>query len=143
MPMFQYRKRYGPVATTLDPDKEGMDVFQYRKRYGPVATLQRINERSIMRFQYRKRYGPVATPRRLLPGMMGRVSIPQAVWASCNSVPAEPRGYRPEIGHLENLDGRMRLWGFAGGFCPMWLLYAFFTAFASLCTHFFAVFCPI
>ena len=36
---FQYRKRYGPVAT-LDLSSFGISTFgfQYRKRYGPVAT---------------------------------------------------------------------------------------------------------
>ena len=38
--LFQYRKRYGPVATVYNYVYEelGGDLFQYRKRYGPVAT---------------------------------------------------------------------------------------------------------
>ena len=41
----------------------GYQWFQYRKRYGPVATLTSSHSAHHLRgvFQYRKRYGPVAT----------------------------------------------------------------------------------
>ena len=61
--LFQYRKRYGPVAT-LDKMHDSMvfdNWFQYRKRYGPVATKYAGGIIRFDRFQYRKRYGPVAT----------------------------------------------------------------------------------
>ena len=36
---FQYRKRYGPVATVIMNNPVWNIGFQYRKRYYPVATL--------------------------------------------------------------------------------------------------------
>ena len=58
--MFQYRKRYGPVATGRSSLKELADrsMFQYRKRYYPVATVDLKAEFHIrvgFEFQYRKR----------------------------------------------------------------------------------------
>ena len=58
---FQYRKRYGPVATAAMRHLDEVKEFQYRKRYGPVATTSLELEMVYDRFQYRKRYGPVAT----------------------------------------------------------------------------------
>ena len=66
--------------------------FQYRKRYG----LHAIAEEPISRgngphlFQYRKRYGLHAIELAIIADDGFIVSIPQAVWIACNTVPHSP-----------------------------------------------------
>ena len=113
--LFQYRKRYGPVATVTAKSALLMGrEFQYRKRYGPVATkrFRKYLKRQVMMvsipqavwpscnldrwrtcsrrgFQYRKRYYPVATWCNAIADFGEYVSIPQAVLPSCNRLLVE------------------------------------------------------
>ena len=62
--MFQYRKRYVRVATTVVKfgAETGAKLFQYRKRYVRVATEKALKLwYELTKFQYRKRYVRVAT----------------------------------------------------------------------------------
>ena len=63
---FQYRKRYGPVATEFKPEQ----CFKFMSVSIPQAVWPSCNEEMFRmcsifmpqwKFQYRKRYGPVAT----------------------------------------------------------------------------------
>ena len=89
---FQYRKRYGLHAIRFSeyglPSRHrfntasGMDCMQY-KIYKPVNLTPH-------EFQYRKRYGLHAILKEWDACLFGHVSIPQAVWIACNTVPHSP-----------------------------------------------------
>ena len=82
--------------------KSGPLRFQYRKRYGPVATVM---ARDIFISEETK----VSIPQAVWPSCnlykisdlclynLLRVSIPQAVWPSCNSVLGIPLQDRPKM----------------------------------------------
>ena len=67
--------------------------FQYRKRYGLHAIGRRATKFLLKayEFQYRKRYGLHAIASSRMRGKSSSfVSIPQAVWIACNTVPHSP-----------------------------------------------------
>ena len=60
----------------------GMDCMQF---VGPYFSQKKSNQ-----FQYRKRYGLHAILSRTTLAHERLVSIPQAVWIACNTVPHSP-----------------------------------------------------
>ncbi len=76
------------IMTYVINSKKPSGLFQYRKRYYPVATsVGEIAKILGFKFQYRKRYYPVATYKIIYSiSNYFIVSIPQAVLPSCNDI---------------------------------------------------------